>query len=68
MKLLGFFNLLDSEGRLSITNLAVYATLVKMLVSETSPIDMAALLTATMNYAHKRHVVAKSPESGPSEP
>lgn len=62
LKILGFLNLLDSENRLSLTNLAVYVTLVKLLVSDAAPIDIAALVTATLNYAHKRHVIAQTPD------
>jgi hypothetical protein len=62
LRVMKFLNLLDSENRLSLTNLAVYITLVKTLVSEAAPIDIAALVTATLNYAHKRHVIAKTPE------
>lgn len=57
-KLFNFFNLLDSEGRLSITNLAVYITLLKLVYSPSASITEAGMLLLTLaNYAHKRKAI-----------
>lgn len=53
--ILNFFNLLDSEQRLSITNVAVLVVLVKLALSPSASITEAGMLLATLaNYAHKR--------------
>lgn len=53
--ILNFLNVLDSEGKLSITNLAVIIVLVKLVIAPTASITEAgALLVALANYAHKR--------------
>lgn len=57
-KILSFLNLQDSNGNLSITNLAVYAALVKMMfVPGASLEDAGILLVAILNYSHKRFTV-----------
>lgn len=56
-KVLSFFNLLDAEGNLSITNLAVIVVLVKLAISPSASLTEAGtLLIALANYAHKRAV------------
>ena len=58
MKFLSFLNLQDSNGNLSITNLAVYAALVKMMfVPGASLEDAGILLVTILNYSHKRFTV-----------
>lgn len=53
--ILNFFNLLDSEQRLSITNVAVLVVLVKLAISPSASITEAGMLLITIgNYAHKR--------------
>ncbi len=55
MKLLRFFNLIDNDGNLSITNVAVIVCITKMaLASQFSGMDVGALLATLLNYAHKR--------------
>lgn len=57
MKILGFLNLLDDEGRLSITNVAVIVGIVKMAtMTSMSSVDAVALVGTLLNYAHKRSV------------
>ena len=60
---LSFLNLLDAEGRLSITNLAVVITLVKLAISPAASLTEAGMLLCTLtNYAHKRVVTAQAQE------
>lgn len=62
-KIAEFLNLLDSQGRLSITNLAVLITLIKLAISPSASITEAgALLVALGNYAHKRFTVNNTVE------
>lgn len=61
MKWLDFFCLLSDDGsQLSLTNLALIALTIKMLLSPTldwpSTITM---MTVFANYAHRRHIGAK---------
>lgn len=54
MKFLGWLNLLDVEGKLSITNLAMYVIILKVSLS---PFDWASAVTlfiVCLNYMHKR--------------
>lgn len=52
---LKFLNLIDRAGRLSITNVAVYGLLLKLLASPGLdwPV-VAGLLVTLLNYGHKR--------------
>lgn len=60
-KVLAFLNLLDSEGRLSITNLAVLITLIKLATSTSASITEAGTLLIVLgNYALKRHTIANA--------
>lgn len=62
--ILKFFNLLDSEGHLSITNLSVVIVLIKLIYSPSTSITEAGLLLITLsNYAHKRIVNRNNQES-----
>lgn len=66
--ILTFFNLLDSEGHLSITNVAVVVALVKLVISPSASITEAGtLLIALANYAHKR-VVNQSSQVSTEDP
>lgn len=61
IKSLKFLNLIDREGNLSISNIAVIIVLVKLTLSPVlSIVDAGMLLVTLMNYAHKRHSVSKS--------
>ena len=63
MKILQYLNLLDSEGRLSITNLSVIVVLIKLaIISNPSIAETGALFATLLSYAHKRHVNANSTE------
>jgi hypothetical protein len=55
MRLLAWLNLLDSDGNLSITNVAVVALVIKMLLAPQLdwPSVVAMIVTFT-NYMHKR--------------
>ena len=54
---LKFLNVVGYDGNLSLTNLAVFICLYKLLSSaQLSSCDVAALLAAIANYCHKRHV------------
>ncbi len=56
-QVLTFLNLLDSEGNLSITNIAVIVSITKMaLMANMSSVDAVALVGVLLNYAHKRTV------------
>ena len=60
-KVLTFLNLVDTNGNLSITNLAVVITLIKLATSPSANITEAGtLLIALGNYALKRQVIASS--------
>lgn len=56
-QVLTFFNLLDSAGNLSITNVAVIIAVTKMaFMSQFSGVDAIGLVSTLLNYAHKRMV------------
>lgn len=58
---LGWLGLLDQEKKLSLTQLAVWITLIKLaLAPSTSLVDLGALLVTVANYAHKRAVNSES--------
>ena len=58
---LRFLNLLDKDNNLSISNIAVCIVLFKLAIAPSlSLIDAGTLLVTLMNYAHKRHSVAKT--------
>lgn len=58
-----FLNLLDHEGNLSITNLAVIVVLIKLAIAPAATLTEAGtLLIALANYAHKRVVTNSVPE------
>lgn len=68
---LSFLNVLDSEGKLSITNIAVIIVLVKLAIAPTVSITEAGtLLVALSNYAYKRFTNQKTdiPEADPLRP
>lgn len=70
MRILGFLNLLDDGGNLSITNIGVYALICKFLISAHADWPSSVALIGTLlNYAHKRQVNndsrSNSPEPGP---
>ena len=57
VRIFNFLNILDSEGKLSITNLAVYIVLIKLTISPVASLTEAgSLLMVLANYAHKRIV------------
>lgn len=63
---LNFFNLLDSQNRLSITNVAVLIILGKMILAPSvSLTEVGALLISFINYGHKRFTNAQQPTESP---
>lgn len=67
-QILKFLNLLDHEGGLSITNLAVIVVLIKLAVAPAATLTEAgALLISLGNYMHKRSV-NKDSATQPEEP
>lgn len=66
-KVLEFFNLLDNQGKLSITNLAVIVVLSKLIMAPAAGLTEAVtLLIALVNYGHKRMVNNKTVKSEPT--
>ncbi len=62
-KLLNFFNLLDSEGRLSLTNTALVVTVVKLAIAPQASItEVGAMFLAIANYALKRNAINSNQE------
>lgn len=60
-KILRFFNLVDRDCNLSITNIAVIVLITKMaMASEIDWPTAAGLMVALLNYAHKRNAVNKT--------
>lgn len=60
-RVLNFLRLIDDDGHLSLTNLAVIVILVKTAIAPTlSVTDIGALLIAVLNYAHRRVVNTNS--------
>jgi hypothetical protein len=53
-KIISFLNLLDAEGKLSITNLAMFTILIKVAVSPFEWASAVTLFCVCANYAHKR--------------
>jgi len=54
-KVSDFFRLIDDQGKLSITNVAVYVVLVKIaMVSEIDLMDAGILFVALLNYSGKK--------------
>lgn len=54
---LSFLSLLDNEGNLSITNIAVIVAITKMaLASQFTSVDSVALIGTLLNYGHKRMI------------
>jgi hypothetical protein len=57
---LKWLNLVDFEGRLSITNVAVYIALIKLATAPAINITEAGiLLVALVNYSYKKHLISK---------
>ncbi len=60
-KVLKFLNLLDEEGRLSITNACVIICAIKIAAAPHFTItEVGALLVSLCNYAHKRSTNANA--------
>lgn len=56
-RFLAFLNLLDHDGNLSITNVAVIVGITKMaFMTQLSGCDAVALVATLLNYGHKRLV------------
>lgn len=62
-RVLVFFNLLDAQGNLSITNIAAIIAVIKMaFTAQFSGMDAVGLIGALANYAHKRSCNHNDPE------
>ena len=56
-KVLKFFRIVDEQDLLSITNLAIYAVVIKISTADVTSLNDAALaIGVLLNYAHKKHV------------
>jgi len=54
-RILSFLNLLDNDGNLSISNIAVIVCVTKIAIAPHFSItEVGALLVSLLNYAHKR--------------
>lgn len=63
-RFLSFLNLLDNEGNLSITNVAVYVALIKMILIPGGTLEDAGILFTTLaSYGYKKHLINQSTES-----
>lgn len=58
IKILQFLRLVDEDQRLSLTNIAVYIALVRLVTTEATPLDVGALISSLANYAHTKRVRA----------
>lgn len=59
---LSFLSLLGGDGNLSLTNIAVYVSLVKIATTPgLSVTDVAPLLLSLLAYAHKRQLNSQAP-------
>lgn len=58
VKALSFLRLLDDDGRLSLTNIAVWITLFKLATAANSiaPTDIGAVIGALASYQAKRWI------------
>ena len=60
-KRLDFFNVLDYNGKVSITNVAMIGLFTKVMMAPTIDYpSVVALVTVCLNYVHKRGVSEKS--------
>ncbi len=67
-RLLTFLNLLDSENNLSITNLAIYLLVGKMMFSPALDWpSVTAMIVTFANYMHKRQVTDAAASSDSTE-
>ena len=60
-KVARFLQLLDKNNRLSLTNLAVWVTLVKLATASdaVAPVDVVALVGSLLSYQAKRYIEPK---------
>lgn len=57
LKILHFLSLIDNDNKLSITSIAIYSILFKLVMAPNPGLtDVGALLLVLLNYAHKRQV------------
>ena len=68
-KTLDFFNILDYSGdKLSLTNLAFIAIIIKVIKAPTlDPQTVIALVTLCANYLHKRYESSRQESQSPSD-
>lgn len=72
LKVLDFINVLEyDQSRISITNIALYGLIGKLIMApNTDWPSLVAVIASFANYAHKRYTISKEPtqdanESGP---
>lgn len=60
-KIAKFLQLLDKNDRLSLTNLAVWVTLIKLATASdaVSPVDVVGLVGSLLSYQAKRYIEPK---------
>lgn len=62
LRILKFFNLLDSQDNLSVTNIAVIVCVTKIAIApQFSITEVGALMVTLLNYAHKRYINDNTP-------
>jgi hypothetical protein len=67
-KLFTFLNLLDAAGNLSITNVAVIVSLIKLITAPQASItEVGALLLTLANYSAKRYTTANAVKNESAE-
>ncbi len=59
-KALQFLNLLDNEGKISITNISIFLVLLKGLATSFGMQEVVVFIGLLMNYVHKRYVNNKA--------
>lgn len=69
-KLLWFTRLTDDDGKLSLTNIAVWITLGHLVVSKNliGPTDLGSLIASIGSYQLKRFLTAAPPTNAAGEP
>lgn len=53
-RLLRYLRINDEQDNLSLTNVLILVMAYKFAAAETNPVDMAALMTVTLNYFGKK--------------
>jgi hypothetical protein len=68
IKLLDFLNLLDSDKRISLTNVGLVVLVAKLAFSGCNDLTaIAGVIAGFSNYAHKRSTIASASKEIPDE-